>query len=474
MRILRTLIALLSLTAVSFGVAHAGGSNPEAANGGAFLHVVRNDGGPDDNTNAHYSFLVSEFPRANISPLTDGDTSAIVFATNNVTYSTAVQSQPFGVMFTDDRWHIYNTTGVHIAGIGGQAFNVQVQSPGQSVFVHEALEGNTSGNYTLIDHPLVNGNSSALLSVTMSTGFANIRNEHHIGVFYNLISGRWAIFNQDMAAMPVGAAFNVQVLQDAAVDFRHTATVATIFQTSKTQIDHPLLNDNPSAKLIVTQNWGSIGGIYNNNPIGVEYDNAANKWRIVNTNGAAMPENAMFNVHIAGTNVGGDGALVNGGFEVGVNGFNKQAVSWNSAAAGAGSKRVCNTYAPVAANPKTFANTGECSFRLKGVVGETRKLTQNAPVSTAINGGSASALLWAKANNVTGLKVKVKVKMDDGNKVVFKLPAAELNGTYDWKPVGGSLLLPPTAKATNIIVQIVTTGGGKIFLDDISASIMHF
>jgi hypothetical protein len=277
-----------------------------------------------------------------------------------------------------------------------------------------------------------------------------------------------------MAAMPVGAAFNVQVLQDAAVDFKHTATAGTIFQTSKTEIDHPLLNDNLSAKIIVTQNWGIIGGVYNNNPIGVEFDNASHKWRIVNTNGAAMPENAMFNVHIAGTNNGGDGALVNGGFEVQTIISSKQAVSWNSAAAGEGSKRICNTYAPIAANPKTVANTGECSFRLKGAIGQTRTLIQNAPVSTGINGGSASALLWAKATNVTGLKVKVKVKMDDGTKVVFKLPAAELNGTYDWKPVGGSLLLPPTAKATNIIVHIVTTGGGKVFLDDVSASILHY
>jgi hypothetical protein len=472
MRTVRTLIALLSLAAVSFGVVHAGGSNPEAANGGVFLHVIRNDGGPNDNTAAHDSFLVSEFPRANISPMTDGNDTAVIFATNNVTYSTGNQAHPFGFFYHAGRWYIYNVNGAHIAGNGGQAFNVQVQNPGQNVFVHTAAAPNTSNNYTTIDHPMVNGNAGALLSVTLGDGAIN--NPHHIGVFYNIISGRWAIFNQDMAAMPVGAAFNVQVLQDAAVDFKHTATAGTIFQTSKTEIDHPLLNDNLSAKIIVTQNWGSVNGVYNNNPIGVEFDNASHKWRIVNTNGAAMPENAMFNVHIAGTNNAGDGVLVNGGFEAHTNTSSKQAVSWNSAAAGAGSKRICNTYAPIAANPKIVANTGECSFLLKGAIGQTRKLIQNAPVSTANNGGLASALLWAKATNVSGLKVNVKVKMDDGNKVVFKLPGAELNGSYDWKPVGNSLLLPPTAKVTRVIVQIIITGGGKVYIDDVSSSIQHF
>jgi hypothetical protein len=471
MRTLRTLIALLSLAAVSFGVVHAGGGNPEAANGGAFRHIVRN-GGPDNNAAAHISFLVSEYPRANVSPMTQGNTSAVVFATNNVTYSTANQWSPFGVFFVNNQWNVFNTSGLHYTG--GEAFNIQVQSPGQSVFMHVATQANTSGNYTVIDHPLANGNSSALLSVTMNSGPNTVWNAHHIGVFYNIISGRWAIFNQDMAAMPVGAAFNVQVLQDAAVDFKHTATAGTIFQTYKTEIDHPLLNDNLSAKFIVTQNWGSINGVYNNNPIGVEFDNASHKWRIVNTNGAAMPENAMFNVHIAGTNSAGDGVLVNGGFEVRTNASGKQAVNWNSAAAGAGSKRICNTYAPIAANPKIVANTGECSFLLKGAVGQTRTLIQNAPVNTGNNGGLTSALLWAKATNVTSLKVKVKVKMDDGNKVVIKLPGAELNGSYDWKPVGNSLLLSPTAKATKVTVQITLTGGGKVYIDDVSTSIQHF
>jgi hypothetical protein len=177
----------------------------------------------------------------------------------------------------------------------------------------------------------------------------------------------------------------------------------------------------------------------------------------------------MFNVHIAGTYYAGDGELVNGSFEVAPFSINKQATGWNSAAAGAGSKRICNKYSPIVPVTKILSNTGECSFLLKGKVGETRRLSQNAPVSPNFEGGFLYAEMWGKAKNVTGLSVKVKVKMDDGKKVAFKLPDSDLNGTYDWKVISGSLLLPPTAKATNIIIKIVTKGGGKIYIDDVAA-----
>ena len=38
-------------------------------------------------------------------------------------------------------------------------------------------------------------------------------NDHAIGVWYDDDRQRWAIFNQDLAAMPDGSAFNVVVLE---------------------------------------------------------------------------------------------------------------------------------------------------------------------------------------------------------------------------------------------------------------------
>ena len=81
--------------------------------------------------------------------------------------------------------------------------------------------------------------------------------------------------------------------------FVHTATpensVAYV-----TTLDHPLLNGNPDAVLIVTQNWnpGGVGGVYNDHAIGVYY--IQGQWRLYTESQATIPENASFNVYIAG------------------------------------------------------------------------------------------------------------------------------------------------------------------------------
>jgi len=85
------------------------------------------------------------------------------------------------------------------------------------VFTQQATAGNTSGNYTLIDHPMTNGDPNAILIVTPNWnpggGALGTYNNHPIGVFYSSSIGKWAIFNQDLTTMPVNAAFNVLVIK---------------------------------------------------------------------------------------------------------------------------------------------------------------------------------------------------------------------------------------------------------------------
>jgi hypothetical protein len=71
--------------------------------------------------------------------------------------------------------------------------------------------------------------------------------------------------------------------------FVHTATVDNI-SGATTIIDNPLTNGEPTAILIIT----SVGTL--NAPIGVLYDNPNNRWRILRTDGTAMPAGAKFNV----------------------------------------------------------------------------------------------------------------------------------------------------------------------------------
>jgi hypothetical protein len=40
--------------------------------------------------------------------------------------------------------------------------------------------------------------------------WTGVYNPHPVGVFYT--GGKWTIFNEDLAAMPVGAKFNVLVI----------------------------------------------------------------------------------------------------------------------------------------------------------------------------------------------------------------------------------------------------------------------
>jgi len=83
-----------------------------------------------------------------------------------------------------------------------------------SAFVHRATPGNVSDNSTYVDDPRTNGRPGAVVSVTQNWnpgGKGGTYNDHQVGVWYDASAGKWAIFNQDRAAMPEGAAFNVTV-----------------------------------------------------------------------------------------------------------------------------------------------------------------------------------------------------------------------------------------------------------------------
>jgi hypothetical protein len=87
--------------------------------------------------------------------------------------------------------------------------------------------------------------------------------------------------------------------------FVHEATVASkvvpsCVNTQCTFIDNPLTNGDPNAMLIITQRYNvgsSLGGVYNDNPVGVWYEPSLQKWTIFNEDPTvAMPTGARFNV----------------------------------------------------------------------------------------------------------------------------------------------------------------------------------
>ena len=76
-------------------------------------------------------------------------------------------------------------------------------SPGIQ-FVHVATASNSAGDYDNHRSPLTNGNPNAILIVTPNWnpgGVGGTYNNHPVGVWYD--GGKWAIFNQDLTAIPV-------------------------------------------------------------------------------------------------------------------------------------------------------------------------------------------------------------------------------------------------------------------------------
>jgi hypothetical protein len=232
------------------------------------------------------------------NPLTNGKPNAKIL----VTPADTTNSRPIGVWYNGTKWGIFNQDLANMPT--GTFFNVFViPETYAGGFVHQATAANISGNYTVIDHPLTNGNPNAIVFVTPNWNPGNVGgtyNNHNIGIWYSSSQQKWAIFNQDLAAMPVDAAFNVLVQVPQSDVFVHKATSANS-SGHVTRIDHPLSNNDPNAIVFVTPNWnpGGVGGTYNNHNIGVYYAGSPlNKWSIFNQDIATMPNDAAFNVLI--------------------------------------------------------------------------------------------------------------------------------------------------------------------------------
>jgi hypothetical protein len=179
-------------------------------------------------------------------------------------------------------------------------------------YVHTATVSNTVANWTELDNKDTNNNPNAFVIATPNrTG--RVVDTHPIGVWYDAMTGRWAIFNQDGAAMFIGSAFDVYALQSASsgggqsVAILHTATSSNS-KGNWTDIDSPVANNNPAAFVNVTLNWnpGGAGGVSDPHPLGVWYDTAAKKWAIFNEGSMdPIPAGAAFNVFLNTPGVSG-------------------------------------------------------------------------------------------------------------------------------------------------------------------------
>jgi hypothetical protein len=189
------------------------------------------------------------------------------------------------------------------------ANSAEATNPGQNananktMFTHPATDANSRDYYTYISHPAIDGDPDAVVLVAEGTDRGNDGDatyDHNIGVWYEGVNEKkWAIFNQDRAAIPAGTTFEV-IIPPASETFVHYAKRDNTVGNS-TYLDNPLTNGEPEAVLTVTQNWDPGGGrgVYNDHPIGVLYDGDKRKWAICNRSGAPMPDGAAFNIAVS-------------------------------------------------------------------------------------------------------------------------------------------------------------------------------
>jgi sortase A len=172
-----------------------------------------------------------------------------------------------------------------------------------TAFIHRSDEKDSRGDYTYLSDPSIDGDPNAVVLVMPTSDQGSTGHgiyDHNVGVWYEPQAQRWAIFNQDRVAVPVGAAFQV-IVPGGPEKIVHRAESGNIDENS-TYLDNPLVNGKPKAILSVTQNWnpGGGSGTYNDHPIAVRYDPGRQQWAIYNTDDSAMPDGAAFNVAVSG------------------------------------------------------------------------------------------------------------------------------------------------------------------------------
>ncbi|WP_146151764.1 DUF7452 domain-containing protein [Ahniella affigens] len=162
---------------------------------------------------------------------------------------------------------------------------------------HTADASNISNNLTYLNWAPLNGNLFAKPIVTQrAIPLGGVVNNHPIGVWYDVLNARWAIFNADQTAMPQGALFDVTLANDGA-PYAFTAPAAN--STSLDLImDHPMLNNTPCAAVLVTPVYQ---GVYVPSAVHLRYrptTHDGGRWTVLRGDGNLFQNNMDMNVYV--------------------------------------------------------------------------------------------------------------------------------------------------------------------------------
>lgn len=200
--------------------------------------------------------------------------------------------QQLGLYYASSRWHVFTESAQLLPA--GSAFVVHAPAAGVGSFVHSATVASMlSPSTSLIDEVAVNGRDELILLATQNWnagGSPGVYNNHPIAVAS--LFGTWAIVNADLAAINADADFDLLAFEPSPNAWRHEASAANLWG-SATRLNHPLLDSNACALLLVTP---TAFGPPITHPVGVRFDQGS--WSVYFTDGAAIPDGAIFHVAI--------------------------------------------------------------------------------------------------------------------------------------------------------------------------------
>lgn len=180
---------------------------------------------------------------------------------------------------------------------------IVLSSFGQQQITHTATKENISCNYdcTLLDIRELNDNPSALLFLKSSTEPGGKPNPHPVGFYY--FKGKWHIINLDQLAVLVGTTFQFEYLTKAdSTHFQYEFTKADIQRDGSAWIDHPALNNNPTARFTTSPSWiPEKKAFANREETLIKYNTTGDRWSVSNLNKKPMFDRINYNIAIEAT-----------------------------------------------------------------------------------------------------------------------------------------------------------------------------
>ena len=177
--------------------------------------------------------------------------------------------------------------------------NIHFRQPSEQFSeVEEVSTANATSNWAPVSGPFA-GDVNSRLFVTGITEY-NGAQPSFFGVWWTGTS--WAVYNEGGQAMPTDRAFSAAlggVGAGQAAVLHVTSSSNTLGYLS--QLDHPAINFNPHAQVLVQHVWNPPGyaSNYHNHPVGVWFASDG-RWYLWNEDYATMSSGKTFFVLVAG------------------------------------------------------------------------------------------------------------------------------------------------------------------------------